>query len=318
MKERLYHNLGWDYASFGFPIDDDSPQDMHTGYREGKAHFGHKTKPATIFDRKWLQLRKNALKRNRQFDDDVTPEFLSCILPPICPITRVELTTGTLTESDWSVDRICNLGAYSRRNLAVMSTRANQVKGNMTIQDILHRCEHPEEDTRLSMLEWRRMYIISQQVHISTELVGPGNNRLTPIITYYPQHLGVNWSWGVQYAFLDKLVRRKGMGFVIKNSHYNYLPFYGQLKATCDDTASAKLMHKIMARLERKFESVRYLEDLFWDNRTWELFEALVLYQIHRRKWPFECSFGDMESVEVDAPAKQKELAIAEKGYLSN
>jgi hypothetical protein len=55
-------SLGWDLACYGWKPRDDAPVDVTEGNTAGKAHFGHRTKYPTRFERKWLQLRQNALR----------------------------------------------------------------------------------------------------------------------------------------------------------------------------------------------------------------------------------------------------------------
>jgi hypothetical protein len=51
-------------------------------------------------------------------------------------VTLVELTHGTGEDTDWSVDRVNNDGAYADGNLIVMSARANKAKGNKSFLEV--------------------------------------------------------------------------------------------------------------------------------------------------------------------------------------
>jgi hypothetical protein len=102
----------------------------------GKAHFGSKRKHPTRFERKWLQLRQNALRRGRVVHEAVTSEYIEFIDYPTCPVTLVELTHGTGKDTDWSMDRVNNDGAYADGNLIVMSAQANQAKGNKSLPEL--------------------------------------------------------------------------------------------------------------------------------------------------------------------------------------
>lgn len=57
--------LGWDLAYYGWNPRDAAPADVREGHAAGKAHRGGRTKHPTRFERKWLQLRQNALRRGR-------------------------------------------------------------------------------------------------------------------------------------------------------------------------------------------------------------------------------------------------------------
>jgi len=136
MHDRIWFEVGWDYASYGLVLPEDvvNPA-LSNGFREGRERFRKPIGPHNRFIRKWLRLRLNAVKRGRQFDAGVTPEFLASIATDVCPITREPLTYGTLTDTDWSIDRLINDGGYSCHNLAMMSVRANTAKDKMTIEE---------------------------------------------------------------------------------------------------------------------------------------------------------------------------------------
>ena len=128
--------LGWDLAAFGWTPRDDAPAHVLEGHAEGKARFGTNTKRPTRFQRKWLQLRQNALRRGKVVDKAITPGFIEFIDYPTCPVTLVELTHSTGADTDWSVDRVNNDGAYADGNLIVMSARANKAKGSKSLRDL--------------------------------------------------------------------------------------------------------------------------------------------------------------------------------------
>jgi hypothetical protein len=128
--------LGWDLASYGWTPRDDAPAHVIEGHTAGKARFGGKRKHPTRFERKWLQLRQNALRRGRVVHEAVTPAYIEFIDYPTCPVTLVELTHGTGEDTDWSVDRVNNDGAYADGNLIVMSVRANEAKGNKSFLEL--------------------------------------------------------------------------------------------------------------------------------------------------------------------------------------
>lgn len=149
--------LGWDYARFlGWCPDDEYSKHFLGGFATGKKS----TWPPPHLDRytrKWLQLRYGAWRRNRVFDENVTPCFLREIDRVTCPILGTQLTHSTGEASDWSVDRLNNQGGYAVGNLAVMSTHANGAKGNLTLEDIEARAALSEDSTGLTPLQWRRM-----------------------------------------------------------------------------------------------------------------------------------------------------------------
>ena len=145
--DEIGFNCGWDHAEHGVAV----PEHMMLGtladgYRAGLERRGRaRPKEADRYVRKWLQLRRNAWRRERIFDPGVTPGYLRQIEVAHCPITRQLLTHGTGEDSDWSVDRLVNDGGYVRGNLVVMSTRANKVKDSLTTKDIVQRAATYDE-----------------------------------------------------------------------------------------------------------------------------------------------------------------------------
>lgn len=132
------------------------PRPVMEGF-EMAAHQGLRRQSADRFVGKWLQLRLNAWKRGRIVAADVTPDLLRQIDVTHCPVLRVRLTHGTLQESDWSVDRLNNDGAYAASNLAVMSVKANRAKGTLSFDEVHARVKQGRDGGGLSCLEWQRM-----------------------------------------------------------------------------------------------------------------------------------------------------------------
>lgn len=109
------------------------------------------------FVRKWLQLRCSALRRKRIVDEHVTPALLQEIDVVDCPILRHPLTHAEHSDSDWSVDRINNDGAYAARNLAVISTLANRAKSNHAFATVHARARLSHDVDGLSPVQWMRL-----------------------------------------------------------------------------------------------------------------------------------------------------------------
>lgn len=148
--------LGHDFRRWSGHIRDSWPAPVREGFAVARA-AGVVPRPADRYVRKWLQLREGALRRDRVMADDVTPELLRRIDVQRCPITRVVLTHGELSDSDWSVDRINNDGAYATNNLAVMSVRANRAKGARGFEEVLALARGEASDGLLTSVEWLRM-----------------------------------------------------------------------------------------------------------------------------------------------------------------
>jgi hypothetical protein len=139
--EHIGFELGWDYAHHRLsppaPYAQE-PSPLRNGWLAGRAAFGLRTLVATRAVRKWLQLRLHAWLRGRSVElFQVTPHYLQQLEVSHCPITRIELSSGTLQGSDSSIDRVRNDAGYAAGNLAVMSTRANHAKAAYGFRDAL-------------------------------------------------------------------------------------------------------------------------------------------------------------------------------------
>lgn len=107
------HKVGWHLAHYGWEPREDAEDEVVEGDKAGKAHFGSRRKAPDRFERKWLQLRQSVMRRGRVVDDRVTPGLIASIDHPVCPVTLVELTHSTGLDTEWSVDRVNNHGAYA-------------------------------------------------------------------------------------------------------------------------------------------------------------------------------------------------------------
>ena len=150
--EHLGFELGWDCAHYRVsppaPYAQE-PSPLRNGLLAGQAAFGLRTLAATRHVRKWLQLRLHAWLRGRSVElMQVTPNYLQQIDVSHCPITRVALSSATLSASDASVDRVRNDAGYAAGNLAVMSTKANHAKAARGFRDAL-QCIQMIEAERL-------------------------------------------------------------------------------------------------------------------------------------------------------------------------
>lgn len=156
--------IGHDFARLGIPLPALAEQAIVEGYTS--AHHSqqrclrndnNQREAADPGVRKLVRLRYSAWRRNRIVDEGITPEFLTLIQVSHCPITRIALTHGMLLESDATIDRVYNDGAYAVGNLMVMSQRANHAKANRLPDEICAIARTGETFEGLSPLEWSRM-----------------------------------------------------------------------------------------------------------------------------------------------------------------
>ncbi len=155
---RLGHDI---HRHSRWPADAEWPAPVREGFGEAAASGVHRA-AGDRFVRKWLQLRLGAWHRRRAVSADVTPELLSALDVSRCPVTRQPLTHGLRADTDWSVDRLNNDGAYAPGNLAVMSVRANCAKGTLCFDDVLARAEGQLPGGEMCGAEWLRLAVLME------------------------------------------------------------------------------------------------------------------------------------------------------------
>lgn len=205
--------LGWDYARFRVTpppaqLLDGNP--VRQGWQAGQTAFGSRTREATRWARKWLQLRLNAWLRNRAFDRDlVTPRYLERLDVSHCPITRAALTAATGEPTDASIDRVFNDAGYATGNLAVISTRANHAKSDYGWRDAMGFVNQIEAGLLgvidgLTAAEWSRVAVLCSFVTRMTH----EESLALPLLVLPPKHLRLfNSVQGFQALVTQQLAR---------------------------------------------------------------------------------------------------------------
>ena len=126
--DRTGFDIGWDHAHHGLvpPAELLHPgTPVCQGWMAGKAVFCRRTLASSRHTRLWLQLRLLAWRRGIGFDTlQVTPNYLSQIDTPHCPVRRCALG-GAVGQPDAAVVVRLNPNAgFAAGNLAVMSAQA--------------------------------------------------------------------------------------------------------------------------------------------------------------------------------------------------
>lgn len=188
-QQQLEFDLGWDFAAFNRDVPEDAPKAFCDGYRA----FGQGASRTTVHSpdrylRKWLQIRYGALRRGKYFAPDVDAQYLEKITPASmqCPVTAEGFTFGTDTDTDWSVDRANNDRGYVRGNIIIISVRANQAKGDRSLEEILHLSSLDHEQDGLSPEEWGRLATLVEPAFGEHDDVSP-----VPILLGQPVALGM-------------------------------------------------------------------------------------------------------------------------------
>jgi hypothetical protein len=205
-SSEIAFDIGWDFARFGRPMDPVvTDTAILSGFCAGREHFRVPQHVADRFVSKWLQLRINAFRRRRILSPDVTPDYLKRIDYPTCPVTLARLTHSTLTDSDWSIDRINNDGAYAAGNLMVVSTKVNRAKGAKSYEEVADLTAIPTHVVAdgLTARQWARLRCL---------MVGADGSRdvaraLGPLLTRIPEDCRVPLYFVVQQILLRAVAR---------------------------------------------------------------------------------------------------------------
>lgn len=158
-RERVGYDIGWDFASFERALPDTADKANWDGYRAFHHGGRRHTQRGNIFQKKWLQIRFNAYRRQKRFSSRITPEYLRSILPVDrkCPVTRLALTFGELEPTDWSIERADNNQGYLPGNLIVLSVRANEAKGSFCLEELRDFASGKKSNDALTNEEWDRL-----------------------------------------------------------------------------------------------------------------------------------------------------------------
>ena len=89
-------------------------------------HYKSLTSKRKLYDRAKARAASKGLEFNISLDD--------VIVPALCPVLGVKMAANTGTAP--SLDRIDSSKGYIRGNVAVISTRANYLKGNATVEEL--------------------------------------------------------------------------------------------------------------------------------------------------------------------------------------
>lgn len=259
LNPKVGFELGWDCAMYGLQRDAEQPVSFRQGYEAGKAQAGSRPLKSDPFIRKWLQVRYNAWLRGRAVDEGVTPAFLAEIDRARCPVLRDPLTKGSLTCTDWSIDRLNNDGAYAVGNLAVMSVKANRAKSDKAFDAILACALGNVEVDGLTPREWLRMAVLCL-----APCKEPGRGvPLLPMVTLPPPFVPAHLSQRTQLILA--LQSHGGKGTVI-----------GRLRDIASTGTEQKRFHRLIQRL-RKRNSPAFPTEAWEDPRTFSLFEEWYL-----------------------------------------
>jgi len=86
-----------------------------------------------------LHMLNNSKQRAKAVGREHTLTIDDIVIPDYCPILNIKLEVGDRKnhENAPSIDRINNDGGYTKDNIMIMSTRANLLKKNATIDELI-------------------------------------------------------------------------------------------------------------------------------------------------------------------------------------
>lgn len=298
---KIGYDIGWDMAFYGQPCPRDGEPALVQGYRDclkqrGRAQRRHADK----FDRRWLRLRRGAWQRERYFSKDVTPQYLKRIYSPLCPVTWEPLTDSAGLPTDWTVDRVNNDAAYAPGNLVVMSLRANQAKGALTLPDVVRILQNNERPPALTEPEWLRLvYLMVRPCSLGTD------QEVIPCLTFLPPGLRFAFSDVVQFMLCMHV--QGGEGACI-----------GLIKRYCRTQNEQKLYAKLLKRLRHALPRVKSKLELMGQPGVFEAFMAWYTGLPLSQRKALELAMTERFKLEyTPAGAVDKtELCLASRGYL--
>ncbi|BBL57496.1 hypothetical protein [Methylomonas koyamae] len=159
----LAFEIGFDHYRFGLPLEisrfqDGQRQQIRHGYEAAKIQNVTQKKP-DIFDKKLLAIRDRAIVKGLQVSiskHDLCEKLTEA--GESCPITGQPFTFAEHNATDWSVDRIDNAQGYCPDNIVIVSTIANQAKGDLDLAGLIKQAlGKGHSDDLLTPTEWIRM-----------------------------------------------------------------------------------------------------------------------------------------------------------------
>lgn len=282
--------IGWAYAAYGARLPADAEPEVRAGFANGCTQLkGRTLHENTRFARKWLGIRLNAWRRNRVFDPDVTPQLLQQITPTHCPITREPLTVATCSDTDWSVDRLINRGAYAPGNLIICSTRANIAKDKRDFAEILRVSASGRSEAGLSPVEWARLAAL-------TGIVEDPDSLLPLLVVPPPQMLIAN-----RYTLLQVAVMY-GTGDLLSRR------VKPELRQTCHGKVSKRALDHLFAVAEHRLSTKPYSAKMSITQWHWQIGDAWTDISLLRafRAWVSSLPSTDLQACQLTASKSLK------------
>jgi hypothetical protein len=257
-KDKIGFDIGRDWAFYHQSLPDNADAAIYRGHKSNQAHPPGR-KEVDRFTKKWLQIRYHAYLRNRPVADDVDIALIKLLDRPKCIITGVTLTHGSLSPSDWSVERLCNTAGYAWGNLVIESQLANEARGSMTYEEIHLATKSKRATNGLSPQFWSHYEAMARGPNFWAGHV----KGITPIafptprlVFFVPSHCLMEMVyWSVCHK--DEKVRI--------NAHRG-MKHFSKSEPAMDN------LRKLRAKIERKYQAQFRIGNIFQNGSCFEAF----------------------------------------------
>lgn len=266
LEEEAYA-LGRDYARYHLKIY----KGIHPVFeRAGKDYIRelnrglHPRQPEKLspFARKLLYLRHNALRRRLIVSPMLTSSYLQSIFTAICPVSLKPLI-ATGSNTNWSVDRLVNEGAYAPGNIIFLEKRINCAKSSRSFSEVLDIAQRNEVVDGVTPAEWQRLATLMLGPYQLAKPRGHYSDLYFGLFTAIPEHLPRNLSHQMQELLIriatsrtitatEQLWRTATLNRMTSSE-----PFDSILIALRGHTAKVSYVYDVW-RIDRVYESFSY------------------------------------------------------------
>ena len=204
-------------------------------------------------------IRYHAYLRNRPVADDVDIALIKLLDKPKCIITGETLTHGSLSPTDWSVERLCNTAGYAWGNLTIESQLANEARGSMTFEEIQLAAKSKRATNGLNPECWAHYEAIARGPNFwagHTKGITPLSFPTPRLVFFVPSHYLMEMVfWSVCHK--DEKVRI--------NAHRG-------MKHFSRSEIAMENLKKLRAKIERKFLDRFRIYTIFHNEACFEAF----------------------------------------------
>lgn len=279
LSERYAFQLGHEAGLFRLlpPSDSNGKTEWpHPEMARGYVHGLQQTpRRSDVYLRKLLKLKINAFARQIPVSSALTVDYLRSITVLVCPVSGANLTQGTMSDSDWSVDRLVNCMGYVPGNVCVVSTRVNALKGQLDFDTLYAEMTSIDSLRQPDLLQFELDcgLTVLEGMRLASLMAGPQGNILRKPICFAPMAMAPG-IWATIEMYVASLhvacarSRVEGAAYLLR---------HGQFKRLGKNAwhISNRLVEAVRAKLDRGFHPA----DIWMEqNIIFPLFELIDLY----------------------------------------